>query len=74
MNLAQAREARGWSQEELAAKLGIKSKGHVCDIENGKQPSLALAIRIYRQLGVKPARIARLTDREIAVLEKTVCA
>ena len=72
MNLSEARKARGWSQEELAGRLGLKSKGYICDVESGSvKPSLRVAIGIYRELGVKTAPIADLTDREIAILEKT---
>jgi transcriptional regulator with XRE-family HTH domain len=72
MNLADARNAKGWSQEELAGRLGLKSKSYICEIEGGAaKPSLRVAIGIYRELGVRTAPIADLTDREIAILEKT---
>lgn len=71
MTLTEARSAKGWSQEDLAKALGLKSKGYICDIEGGKAPSLRVAIGIYRHLGVRTAPISELTDREIAILEKT---
>lgn len=71
MTLASARSAKGWSQEELARVLGLRSKSYICEIEGGKPPSLWVAIRIYRELGVKTSPIADLTDREIGILEKT---
>jgi transcriptional regulator with XRE-family HTH domain len=72
MSLSDARKAKGWSQRELAARMGLKSKGHICDVESGKTPSLKLAIGLYRELGVRTTPIEALTDREIAILEKTV--
>jgi transcriptional regulator with XRE-family HTH domain len=71
MTLADARKAKGWSQEDLARALGLRSKSYICEIETGKPPSLRVAIGIYRELGVKTAPIAALTDREIGILEKT---
>ena len=42
------RGARGWTQEELAARLGV-SRQTVMSIEHGRHdPSLALALRIAR--------------------------
>lgn len=76
MDLASARIAKGWSQQELAARLGLKSKSYICEIEGSqgspKKPSLRVAIAIHRELGVKLAPIAELSEREIAVLRKTV--
>jgi transcriptional regulator with XRE-family HTH domain len=69
--LTAAREQRGWSQLDLARKLGLKSKSYICEIEKGKAPSLRVAIGLYCELGVRTAPIASLTDREIAILEKT---
>lgn len=72
MKLSEARKLKGWSQGELAVKLGLRSKGYICDIENGDTPSLKVAIGLYRELGVRTAPIEALTDREIHILEKTV--
>lgn len=69
--IAAARDKLEWSQSDLARALGLKSKSYICEIEKGKAPSLHVAIGIYRHLGVKTAPIADLTDREIAILEKT---
>lgn len=74
MTLAEARKLKDWSQEELANKLGLKSKSYICEIENGQVPSLRVAIAIFRELGVRTAPLADLTDREIAILEKTTKA
>lgn len=71
MTLSEARKAKGWSQGDLAKALGLKSKGYICDIENGERPSLKVAIGLYRELGVRTPPIEALTDREISILEKT---
>lgn len=50
--------------------LGI-SRGHASDVASGvKPPSLKLAIRIYRQIGIKLGPIAHATPREINAMEK----
>jgi len=47
MDLATLRKQRNLSQEELAAELGIRSKGRISDIENGNRPaSLRVALLI----------------------------
>lgn len=71
MNLAEARAQKSWSQEDLAKAIGLKSKSYICEIENGKAPSIRVAIALYRELGVKVGPITELTDREIGILEKT---
>lgn len=72
--LAQARDARGLSQAQLAQLLGLKSKSYICNIERNNAPSLWVAIALYRHLDVKTGPIADLTDREINILEKTTKA
>jgi len=75
MTLTEARKRKGWSQARLASELGLRSKGHVCDIEREKvAPSLSVAVGLYRHLGVKVGPLEGLTDREVSVLEKTVAA
>lgn len=45
------RTARGWTQAELAEKLGV-SRNSVNAIETGRyEPSLGLALKIARQFG-----------------------
>lgn len=47
------------------------SKGYASDLLAGnKQPSPAMAVRIYRTTGLKLGPIASLTEVEIDVLEK----
>lgn len=55
---------------ELVNKVGI-SKAHASGILSGmKAPSCSLAIYIYRKTGWRHNRIEKLTDDEIALLEK----
>lgn len=50
--------------------LGV-ANGYAYDIANGKrQPSQKLAVRIFRETGLKLGPIAALDPAEIAVLEK----
>lgn len=56
MTLAEYRKVKGLSQEDVAKALGLKSKGHISDIErvkSGRYPSLELALRIERFTGGK---------------------
>ena len=47
-DIAKLRGARGWSQEELAVRLGV-SRQTVSSLERGRyDPSLPLAFRIAR--------------------------
>lgn len=51
-------------------ELGVPN-GYAYDIANGKRKgSLALALRIFRESGLKVGRLTGLNDNEIAVLEK----
>src|SRR6266480_888425 len=50
--IREAREAKGWTQEDLAAKAGI-SKGFLSDVENNKRNvSAENALKIADALGV----------------------
>lgn len=50
---------------------GVAKGGHAYDLANKRRiPNPALAVRIYRAVGVKLGPIADLSDDEIAVLEK----
>jgi len=52
-----AREARGWSQEELAQRVGV-SAAQVSRIESGARGvSFALARRLARELDLDPAGV-----------------
>jgi len=51
------RTERGWTQAELAEKLGV-SRNSINAIETGRyEPSLTLAIRIARMFGLSVERI-----------------
>ena len=50
--IRQLRTARGWSQAELARRAGLKSAGHLSNIETGKKSSAAACIQIAHVLGV----------------------
>ncbi len=48
-NVRDRRAERGWTQQDLAERLGV-SRQTVISVENGKyDPSLPLAMRIARQ-------------------------
>ena len=51
MDLATHRRGRGLTVEEAARALGLKSKGYLSDIENGRQVPLELALRIQKWSG-----------------------
>jgi transcriptional regulator with XRE-family HTH domain len=54
-NLRQARQARGWSQADLAAQLGV-SKSLISRIEQGRANiTLATVEQLASALGVTPA-------------------
>ena len=49
MSIRELREKLGLSQEAFAGRLGLKSKGHVSDLESGKcLPSVAVALELER--------------------------
>jgi molybdate-binding protein/DNA-binding XRE family transcriptional regulator len=52
-HLKAARKAKGWSQSELAARVGVKRQA-IYDMETGKYvPNTALALRMGRELGCR---------------------
>jgi len=56
-NVKRRRERRGWTQAELASKIGIH-RISVARLEaGGKGPSWALLERLARALRVKPGRL-----------------
>lgn len=71
MNLADFRKSLGLSQEECARALGLQSKGHISDIENGvRGASLELAMRIERWSGGRvAAKTLSSAAREIAEMK-----
>jgi transcriptional regulator with XRE-family HTH domain len=60
MALRSTRKAEGWSQLQMAAKLGL-SKSHLCDVEkNRKHVSALTAARFARILGHPVEQYVRL--------------
>ena len=51
MDIRAIRKDLGLSQEDFAARLGLKSKSHVCELEVGKTPSIRVAIEIEKVSG-----------------------
>lgn len=52
-NLREARKRLDISQEELARRVGLKSKGHLSEIERDKDvPSVRVALALERETGV----------------------
>ena len=56
-NVQRRRERRGWTQEELAARVGLH-RVSLAQIERGRsRPSLDMLERLARALRVKPGRL-----------------
>ena len=51
----QRRESLGWSQEELAIKMGYSSRTSINKIENGRPCSQKIIMRLAEALGVSVA-------------------
>lgn len=64
-NILRAREALGWSQEELARRMGYKSRASIHRIEQGRTdiPQSKIA-EFARVLGTSPATLLGLVDEE----------
>jgi putative transcriptional regulator len=57
-----AREAAGWTQAELAARMGVSRKT-VNTVENGVfSPSVVVALKFARALGQSVEQLFALTD------------
>ena len=55
LRICNKRKELGWSQDELAAKMGLKSKSTICKIERGEDNLTADSVKKYAQaLGVTP--------------------
>lgn len=67
-SFAAFRQKRGLSQEQVAHELGLKSKGTVSDIENGRRyAGLRLALQIEQWSGgeVSAATLIDTEDRRL---------
>lgn len=64
------RKARGLTQAELAHQLGLRSKGHISNIESGRERcSLRLALKI-EGLGDDAPRAAELCPDAADLLQR----
>lgn len=66
MEITDLRKELGLSQEAFAALIGLKSKGHVSDLERTKSASVAVALEIER---LSAGRIAADSlNRDVALV------
>lgn len=57
LNVRQAREARGWSQEELADRSGLH-RTYVSGVERGvRNPTVTVLEKLAVALGLAPGRL-----------------
>lgn len=70
MDLKTFRLSQGWTLEQAARELGLKSKGYVHDLEKQGAASTPVALKLWRDFGVKVRPIAHMSDEEVAVLQK----
>ncbi len=55
--IKERREARGWSQQKLAAEAGI-SREYLARLETGRQdPRVSVLMKLAKALGVKVGRL-----------------
>lgn len=72
--IKQYRLERGWTQDELADRIGA-SKTHVSEMESGKKnPSRPMLLKLAREFGVKPSTLiddgsVDLSEDERALIE-----
>jgi putative transcriptional regulator len=61
--LREAREAKGWTQAELAAAIGVSRKT-INTVENGVfVPSTVVALKLGEALGVRVEKLFYLLDK-----------
>lgn len=64
-NILRARKALGWSQEELAKRMGYKTRSSIQKIEKGRNDIPQSKIVEFAQvLGTTPATLLGLVDEE----------
>lgn len=68
-DLREARKRRGLSQEQMAFRVGLKSKGRYCGIERGETPSVRVALAIERELAGEVA--ADTLNPDVALVRST---
>lgn len=66
------RKALGLSQQAFAESVGLRSKGHVCDIEAGKgcSPEVAFAIERLSNGSIPAASLSRTLAAVLAAQEQ----
>ena len=65
IHLRAARETRGWTQADLAARIGVSRKT-INTVENGVfVPSTVIALKLARAFGEPVERLFSLADRGI---------
>lgn len=70
MDLRAFRESHGLSLAKLALMLGLKSKGHLSDVENGRaSPSIRVALQIEAWSGGAVRAVDLLAREDAALLE-----
>lgn len=71
MDIVAWRKSKGWSQSDLARRLGLRSKGQVSDIERGaERPSTDLAIELDRlSMGACSVRELRPDLHDVRVIQ-----
>ena len=63
------RRARGWTIQQLADRLGYRSRGYLSEVESGKKrPSLDLVVKASRAMGVSADVLVR-DELELPVRE-----
>lgn len=71
--ICQIRKELGWSQEELAARMGLKSKSTICKIERGEDNLTTDSIKKYaKTLGVTPGFLMGWEDKDGNPIESKI--
>lgn len=72
-NVKQMREAKGWSQDELAIKAGYTSRSTISCIESGKRDSSQKQIlAIANALGVTPGELLENKEKSTPQTKRDV--
>lgn len=63
IRLKELRDARGWTQQQLADASGV-SQTFISELEScKKQPTVAIAVRLAKALGVELMELLQPTDK-----------
>lgn len=63
LNIRQSREAKGWSQEELAFESSLH-RTYISGVERGiRNPTIVIIDKIAEALGVGPDKLLRRSDQ-----------